>query len=244
MITKKDIENFKFMCPPKDQRDAISSLLWNIQNKIETNRKTNIHLEELAQDLFKSWFIDFTPFDGQMPEDWDTKPIDEVYNIKYGKGLSKSDLLSDGYPVYGANGIIGFFDQTNVNKIVTLITSRGNGSGDLSYTKHKHAFITNNSFIVEPQIRYSYIEFPFIYQSFCHMDFKSLCSGSAQPQLTNSAISSLDIVIPPKDIIIAFSQFTSPLYGKILSLYHESTRLAVLRDTLLPKLMSGEIKIG
>lgn len=72
MITKKDIENFTFHCPPKNQRNTISSLLWNIQDKIETNRKINARLEELAQAIFKSWFIDFEPFGGQMPDNWQT----------------------------------------------------------------------------------------------------------------------------------------------------------------------------
>ena len=243
MITKKDIENFTFLCPPKNEQDFISSLLWKIQNKIETNRKINARLEEMAQAIFKSWFIDFTPFGGQMPNDWELKPIDEVYSIKYGKNISKSELSDNGYPVYGANGIIGFTDKCNVNKIVTLITSRGNGSGEVSYTRDKDAFITNNSFIVFPLSYYKYLSFPYIYQSFLRIDFKSLCSGSAQPQLTNTSISSLSIMVPTKDIIDKFTQLCGAFYEKIFSLYKESARLAELRDALLPKLMSGEIKV-
>lgn len=243
LMTQGIINNINIPRHTLEEQKKIASILSTLDEKIETNRKINARLEELAQALFKSWFIDFEPFGGKMPADWEVCPIDDVYLIKYGKGLPKSDLHTEGYPVYGANGIIGYSNQNNVDKIVTLITSRGNGSGDLSYTKHKHAFITNNSFIVEPREYYSYIELPYIYQSFLRIDFKALCSGSAQPQLTNSAISSLNITLPPRDIIVKFTSMAAPLYNKMLSLYHESSRLTELRDTLLPKLMSGEIKI-
>lgn len=242
-ISAGTIGKYIFAIPPLTEQKKIAGILSALDEKIETNRKINARLEEMAQAIFKSWFIEFTPFGGQMPEDWELKPIDEVYSIKYGKNISKSELSDNGYPVYGANGIIGFTDKYNVNKIVTLITSRGNGSGEVSYTRDKYAFITNNSFIISPQSYYKYLSFPYIYQSFLRIDFKSLCSGSAQPQLTNTSISSLSIRIPTKDIIDKFTQLCGAFYEKIFSLYKESSRLAGIRDTFLPKLMSGEIKV-
>ena len=66
-----------------------------------------------------------------MPEGWEKKPVDSIYSIKYGKNLSTKLITADGnYPVYGANGVIGYFDKVNCNEQVVLITSRGNGSGD------------------------------------------------------------------------------------------------------------------
>ena len=242
-INTKLMNEVPISLPPLTVQKKIAGILSALDEKIETNRKINARLEEMAHAIFKSWFIDFTPFGGQMPSDWELKPIDEVYSIKYGKNISKSELSDNGYPVYGANGIIGFTDKCNVNKIVTLITSRGNGSGEVSYTRDKDAFITNNSFIVSPLSYYKYLSFPYIFQSFLRIDFKSFCSGSAQPQLTNTSISSLSIMVPTKDIIDKFTQLCGAFYEKIFSLYKESARLGELRDALLPKLMSGEIKI-
>lgn len=239
-INAKTYAEMPIKLPPRNIQDRIVSILTSLDEKIETNRKINTRLEELAQALFKSWFIDFEPFGGKMPEDWNQKPIDTVYQIRYGNGLSKSQFINNGYPVYGANGIIGYIDRPNINQKVVLITSRGNGSGDVSYTHDDEAFITNNSFIVKPNHDYVYLGLPYIYQSFKKLDFKGLCSGSAQPQLTNSAISSLSVIVPNKDVIDEFTRITNPLYNLIFPRLKESSRLAALRDTLLPKLMSGE----
>lgn len=240
-LNAQQIKDFDIPDFSLSEQKRIAAILSSLDEKIETNRKINARLEELAQALFKSWFIDFEPFGGKMPEEWILKPIDEVYHIRYGKGLSKSQFINNGYPVYGANGIIGYINQPNVNQKVVLITSRGSGSGDVSYTYDDEAFITNNSFIVEPNPDYAYMGLPYIYQSFKKLDFKGLCSGSAQPQLTNLAISSLSIIVPNKDVVDKFTRITSTLYGLIFSIIKKSSRLAALRDTLLPKLMSGEL---
>ena len=253
MVTKKNVEDYVFRCPPKEVRDRISKLLWGLDRKIELNNKINADLEEMAQAIFKNWFVDFEPFKdgefvdselGMIPEGWKVGTLDEIFSLKYGKNLSTSMILEKGdYPVYGANGIIGYYNEYNCDKYSVLVTSRGNGSGDVSRTHHPKSFITNNSFIVESLEQYKYIELPFINGLFNIIDFKSYCSGSAQPQLTNKAMRNICIISPPMEIVIKYCEMLETLFSHIECVIAENSRLSLLRDTLLPRLMSGELEV-
>lgn len=253
MVTKKNVEDYVFRCPPKEVRDRISKLLWGLDRKIELNKKINADLEEMAQAIFKNWFVDFEPFKdgkfvdselGMIPEGWKVGTLDEIFSLKYGKNLSTSMILEKGdYPVYGANGIIGYYNEFNCDKYSVLVTSRGNGSGDVSRTHHPKSFITNNSFVVEPLEHYKYIKLPFINGLFNIIDFKSYCSGSAQPQLTNKAMRNICIISPPRELVIKYCEIFEILFSHIECVIDENSRLSLLRDTLLPRLMSGEIEV-
>ena len=235
-----------------DQR-RIASILSSLDRKIELNNKINDDLEEMAQAIFKNWFVDFEPFKdgkfvdselGMIPEGWKVGTLDEIFSLKYGKNLSTSMILEKGdYPVYGANGIIGYYNEYNCDKYSVLVTSRGNGSGDVSRTHHPKSFITNNSFVVEPLEHYKYIKLPFINGLFNIIDFKSYCSGSAQPQLTNKAMRNICIISPPRELVIKYCEILETLFSHIECVIDENSRLSLLRDKLLPRLMSGEIEV-
>ena len=248
------LENLKMLVPKdiSDQR-RIASILSSLDRKIELNNKINADLEEMAQAIFKNWFVDFEPFKdgkfvdselGMIPEGWKVGTLDEIFSLKYGKNLSTSMILEKGdYPVYGANGIIGYYNEFNCDKYSVLVTSRGNGSGDVSRTHHPKSFITNNSFVVEPLEHYKYIKLPFINGLFNIIDFKSYCSGSAQPQLTNKAMRNICIISPPMEIVIKYCEMLETLFSHIECVIDENSRLSLLRDTLLPRLMSGELEV-
>ena len=254
-VSLKQMREYKFNipCNISDQR-CIASVLSSLDRKIELNNKINADLEEMAQAIFKNWFVDFEPFKdgkfvdselGMIPEGWKVGSLDEIFSLKYGKNLSTSMILEKGdYPVYGANGIIGYYNEYNCDKYSVLVTSRGNGSGDVSRTHHSKSFITNNSFVVEPLEQCKYIKLPFINGLFNIIDFKSYCSGSAQPQLTNKAMRSICIISPPKEIVMKYCDILETLFSHIECVIAESSRLSALRDTLLPKLMSGELEVS
>lgn len=241
------------LLPPLSAQRSISSILSSLDRKIELNNKINADLEEMAQAIFKNWFVDFEPFKdgkfvdselGMIPEGWKVGTLDEIFSLKYGKNLSTSMILEKGdYPVYGANGIIGYYNEFNCDKYSVLVTSRGNGSGDVSRTHHPKSFITNNSFVVEPLEHYKYIKLPFINGLFNIIDFKSYCSGSAQPQLTNKAMRNICIISPPRELVIKYCEILETLFSHIECVIDENSRLSLLRDTLLPRLMSGEIEV-
>ena len=252
-IILKDFKGVNIRVPSLDDQRRIASILSSLDRKIELNNKINADLEEMAQAIFKNWFVDFEPFKdgefvdselGMIPEGWKVGTLDEIFSLKYGKNLSTSMILEKGdYPVYGANGIIGYYNEYNCDKYSVLVTSRGNGSGDVSRTHHPKSFITNNSFIVESLEQYKYIELPFINGLFNIIDFKSYCSGSAQPQLTNKAMRNICIISPPMEIVIKYCEMLETLFSHIECVIAENSRLSLLRDTLLPRLMSGELEV-
>ncbi len=237
--------------PPLYIQHRIATILSRYDSLIENYQKQIKLLEEAAQRLYKEWFVDLhfpghentKIFDG-VPEGWEKKPVDSIYFIKYGKNLSTKLISESGeFPVYGANGVIGYYDKANCNEQVVLITSRGNGSGDVLMTYHKNAFITNNSFIVSPLDDYSYCQLPFTYQFLKNANFRAVRTGAAQPQLTNQSIHTVDVVLPSKDAIIDYCDKASYNNKKIILLKNQIHLLTEARDRLLPKLMSGEIAV-
>lgn len=252
-ITYSELSNIMVSLPSQKAQKNIVSILSSLDRKIELNNKINADLEEMAQAIFKNWFVDFEPFKdgkfvdselGMIPEGWKVGTLDEIFSLKYGKNLSTSMILEKGdCPVYGANGIIGYYNEFNCDKYSVLVTSRGNGSGDVSRTHHPKSFITNNSFVVEPLEHYKYIKLPFINGLFNIIDFKSYCSGSAQPQLTNKAMRNICIISPPRELVIKYCEIFETLFSHIECVIDENSRLSLLRDTLLPRLMSDEIEV-
>jgi type I restriction enzyme S subunit len=108
---------------------------------------------------------------------------------------------------------------------------------------YNESFVTNNSFIVLPNTDFCYFGFSYIYGQMVELNFHSIRTGSAQPQLTNNSISMLDVIIPDKDIIVLFSNIAKNYYAKIDSLYKQLQLLQQARDKLLPRLMSGEMEV-
>ena len=251
-LSQSRLGNCEINVPNIETQRELAIIISRYDSLIENYQKQIKLLEESAQRLYKEWFIDLR-FPGHenvqivdgVPEGWEKKPVDTIYSIKYGKNLSTKLISENGkFPVYGANGVIGYYDKANCNEQVVLITSRGNGSGDVLMTFHKDAFITNNSFIVLPIEDYSYCQLPFTYQFLKNANFRAVRTGAAQPQLTNQSIHTVDVVLPSKDVIIDYCDEASYNNKKIILLKNQIRLLTEARDRLLPKLMSGEVIVN
>lgn len=250
-ITLNSLRNMTIKLPSFEVQQRIASILSAYDDLIENNQKQIKLLEEAAQRLYKEWFVnlhfpgheDVEIVDG-VPKGWSIKRLDEVYSIKYGKNLSTNDINDYGkYPVYGANGVIGYYDKCNCEQQVVLITSRGNGSGDVLKTCHRKSFVTNNSFVVNPMTEYKHCEMAFTYQLLKTVDFRAIRTGSAQPQLTNQVISTVVVNLPSRELIIDYCNKVTVMEDTILKLKKEIMLLEEVRDRLLPKLMSGEVEV-
>ena len=250
-VSLTSLRNMKISLPNIETQHRIATILSRYDALIENYQKQIKLLEEAAQRLYKEWFVDLrfpghenTKIVDGVPEGWEKMPVDTIYSIKYGKNLSTKLIKQEGiYPVYGANGVIGYYDLSNCNEQVVLITSRGNGSGDVLMTYHKEAFITNNSFIVSPLDKYNYCQLPFTYQFLRNANFRAVRTGAAQPQLTNQSIHTVDVVLPSQELISAYCKKTIYNNENIIYLKNQIRLLTEARDRLLPKLMSGDIEI-
>lgn len=250
-LSWEKLSTIKFCIPEYKEQCRIADILSAYDDLIENNQKQIKLLEEAAQRLYKEWFVDLN-FPGHentkivdgVPEGWRISSIYDVFDIKYGKNLPTSKITKAGqYPVYGASGVIGYYNEKNCDDYATLVTSRGNGSGDVFRTHHKQSYVTNNSFIARRNDKNSFIENEFTFQLFSNTDFKKLCTGSAQPQLTNTSIQKIKILLPNRQLIEKYQRCTIEMSEKQEALYQEQRALTQARNRLLPKLMNGTVEV-
>lgn len=248
-----------FSLPPIQEQKSIAHILSTLDDKIEVNNQINKTLENMAQAIFKQWFVDFEfpnedgePYKssggemieselGMIPKGWEVVKLNSVVDICYGKNLPTKNLLSDGYPVFGGNGQIGFYSEYLYEKSQVLIACRGAASGKVIISL-PYSFVTNNSLVLEQNgtsVTHEYLK------QFClENEFYNYATGSAQPQITIANLANANILIPQRDLMNMFSLIRNSIDHEVLSLFNENNKLVAIRDALLPKLMSGEIRVS
>ena len=244
--------NFRSMyipVPPLATQRRIASILSSLDRKIELNNKINADLEEMAQAIFKNWFVDFEPFKdgkfvdselGMIPEGWKVGTLGELCNFKRGKNLLTKNAIDEGVPVV-AGGLEPSCYHNIANTGAPVITVSGSGANaGFMRMYHVPVWASDCSFI-----DISCKNFYFVY-CFLKVNSKLLKhaqTGAVQPHVKPSDIHDFELVIPDKESIYDFQDKVKPFFDKIASIQKENSRLSLLRDTLLPRLMSGEIEV-
>lgn len=249
-ITKSSMEKMIIRIPKKleDQR-RIASILSSLDRKIELNNKINADLEEMAQAIFKNWFVDFEPFKngkfvdselGMIPEGWKVGTLGELCNFKRGKNLLTKNAIDEGVPVV-AGGLEPSCYHNVANTGAPVITVSGSGANaGFMRMYHVPVWASDCSFI-----DISCENFYFVY-CFLKVNSKLLKhaqTGAVQPHVKPSDIHDFELVIPDKESIYEFQDKAKPFFDKIAAIQKENSRLSLLRDTLLPRLMSGELEV-
>lgn len=233
---KTSIMNYPVKLPPLPTQQKIAAILSSLDDKIELNNKINTNLEQQAQALFKNWFVDFEPFGGKMPEGWNVGKLSELINVKYGKDHKK---LDDGnYPVYGSGGIMRYVDKFLYDKESVLIPRKGTLN---------NVFYINEPFWSVDTMFYTEMKkeniAKYVYFFVKGKDLNSMNAGSAVPSMTTEILNAIEVVIPSDEYLEKFENIVSPMFKQIKQCIIENENLASIRDTLLPKLMNGEISI-
>jgi type I restriction enzyme S subunit len=254
ILNKSSFSSIKVAIPPLATQRKIAGVLSAYDDLIENNSRRIAILEEMAQAIYREWFVNFrfpghenvklidSPL-GKIPEGWKTSKIGDVLDIRYGKNLPTKQLLKVGqYPVYGAGGIIGYYNSCVSKSRTSLITCRGNGSGTVWRTRES-AFITNNSFYLSPLPPVSTWTYGFIELHLKHSNVSAAISGSAQPQITIDGLSQISICVPNKSLVTTFTPFVDKTNDLIDALVRKNRNLASTRDLLLPKLISGQLDV-
>ena len=245
----KGIGNYVFRLPPLPDQRRIASILSSLDRKIELNNKINADLEEMAQAIFKNWFVDFEPFKdgkfvdselGMIPEGWKVGRLGELCNFKRGKNLLTKNAIDEGVPVV-AGGLEPSCYHNVANTGAPVITVSGSGANaGFMRMYHVPVWASDCSFI-----DISCENFYFVY-CFLKVNSKLLKhaqTGAVQPHVKPSDIHDFELVIPDEESIYEFQDKVKPFFDRIATIQKESSRLSLLRDTLLPRLMSGEIEI-
>lgn len=244
-LTVPVIEDIRVFIPSLPTQQKIANILSSLDDKIEVNRRINAELEELAQTLFKSWFVDFEPFKdsefveselGMIPKGWKVGTLGDLIEIKYGKDHKK---LNDGdIPVYGSGGIMRYVDKSLFTGESVLIPRKG--------TLNNVMYVNRDFWTVDTmffsKMKMSNIAI-FVYLFLSKKDLASMNSGSAVPSMTVDILNNISLVIPNEKAFEDFNNIVSSLFSQMSNNSKEITHLTALRDTLLPKLMSGEIDV-
>jgi type I restriction enzyme S subunit len=227
----------------------------------------NATLEAMARALFQSWFVDFDPvrakldgrkplgmdeataalfpasFDetaaGHIPRGWEVKQLSEVIELAYGKPLKAEDRKGGPVCVYGANGPVGWHD----NKLVTgpgIVVGRKGNPGVVTWA-HDDFYPIDTTFYVEPIGACHSLYF--LYYALSLHNLANLSADSAVPGLNRNHAYMSKQVIPLQPVMTAFDSQMTPIFAAIHANKEQSRTLATLRDTLLPKLLSGELTV-
>ena len=234
---KSFLGELKIPLPNMTIQKEIGDIYFDLSEKIALNNRINKTLEEMAQAIFKSWFVDFEPWGGVMPEDWKEGLLSELITIKYGKDHKK---LSNGIiPVFGSGGIMRFADTALYNKESVLIPRKGTLN---------NVFYVNYPFWSVDTMFYTEMKYPniakFVYFFLCSKDLVSMNAGSAVPSMTTEILNSLQIIIPTNEELSKFENIVSVQFKQMQENQRKNETLAAIRDALLPKLLSGEIEVN
>lgn len=215
----------------REIQKKIASVLDTIDNKIEENERINNNLEQQAQAIYQDMFVT-----GAKPS-WQIGHLSDLIDIKYGKDHKK---LADGiYPVYGSGGIMHYVERPLYGKESVLIPRKGTLN---------NVIYVNQPFWSVDTMFYTEMKIPniakFIYHFVKSKDLAAMNAGSAVPSMTTAILNAMELAIPSPDALSSFENSVAPMYAMIQENIFQSQKLADLRDTLLPRLMSGELDVS
>lgn len=246
-LTVTILNSFSVQLPSISDQHRIASILSSLDRKIELNNKINADLEEMAQTIFKNWFVDFEPFKdgkfvdselGMIPEGWKVGCLGDIAEITSGKRppkKSKDKTKELFIPLIGASDIMGFTSDVLYERPI-LVIGRVGTHGVVQRFQEK-CWPSDNTLVIESSY-YNYV-----YQLLKGIDYSAINRGSTQPLITQTDVKNTDVIIAPENVLKEYESITSTLFSKHRANIKENSRLSTLRDTLLPRLMSGELEV-
>jgi type I restriction enzyme, S subunit len=255
-ISQRQIADFEFLAPKlKIEQTAIATVLSSLDNKIDLLHRQNASLEKMAETLFRQWFVE------EAKEEWEEGTLDDILSVKGGTTPSTNE------PAYW-NGTLHWTsprDITNLNGIYLFETERK--ITEIGLSKISSGLLPKGTLLMSSRapvgvlafcevpvaINQGYIaildnkgyskEFIYLWLKTNIEVVHSFSNGSTFMEISKSAFKTLQLQIPPKQLLDDFQILVKPLFDKIKSNQTQIRTLTVLRDTLLPKLMSGEVRV-
>ena len=254
-----ELASMRVFLPDRETQKRIVSVLSSIEKKIDNNLVINNNLEEQAMTLFKSWFIDYEPFDKQVLTTWKYGVLGDFVEIKRGGSprpiqnfLSNRGLhwlkISDATCISSpfVNEIKEYIIEEGLKKTVflkagSLVLSNSATPGlpkilDIDTCIH-------DGWLYFPSSKFSN-EYLYLYFKYIRNNLVALGNGSVFTNLKTDILKNYPTNLPTDDVLNKFDKIVKPIFSMILSKTRESKRLIEIRDTLLPKLMSGELDVS
>ena len=266
-LTIVALKGIEIDLPPKNIQKQVVKIVKSLDKKLSNNRGVNQTLEQMAQAIFKSWFVDFDPVKakingeqpegmdaataslfpeklveselGLIPEGWGVGELSKLFELHRGFDLPKSKRQDGEYPVYAAGGYHGTHNEFKMEP-PGIITGRSGVIGNVYLSLDKYWPLNTTLYVREFRKCGPY----YAYHLLRSLDLKSLNSGSAVPSLNRNFVHSTNVCHPDSNVLAKFEEIITPLFEKIVANNEQNKSLSELRDTLLPKLLSGEIELG
>ncbi len=240
-----DCEKLTLRVPPLSVQRRIASTLSAYDDLIENNTRRIAILEEMAQRLYREWFVHFrfpghehvkmvdSPM-GLIPEGWEVCQLHDVIELVYGKALKSTDRIDGVVPVYGSSGIVGYHNRSLVPGPGIIVGRKGN-VGSVHWANEAF-FPIDTVYYVKTGLSLYYIYYNLKEQNFINND-------AAVPGLSRAQAYLLPILVPRAEMLEAFKRFIQPVFAQIRNLDGRNANLRRTRDLLLPKLVSGEVDV-
>ena len=267
MVTKKNVENYKFSCPPKFIRDKISKTLWDYDRLIENNTLRIRLLEQMAENLYKEWFVRFrfpehekVEMVNGLPKGWERTKLTK--NIKTSSGgtpsRNKGEYYKNGTIPWIKTGELQDCILINTEECITedavnnssaklfpkgtlLMAMYGVNVGKLGISEIEATCNQACCVFTPKQIDYKY--YLFHYLKSIREYLLSVSFGAAQQNLSQELIKSIRVLFPDEKTNISFVKEVEPLFKEISIIQQQNQLLTRQRDLLLPRLMSGKLEI-
>lgn len=266
-VSGSTMRNVPVKVPPLPTQQKIARILSSLDDKIELNNKINTNLEQQAGALFKNWFVDFEPFGGKMPEGWKEIPLEELCTVvtkgttpttlgkKFtdsGINFIKGESILDNH-TFDLQKISHIDDETNL-MLKRSIIQPNDILFTVAGTLGRFAFIdetltpanTNQAVGIiraNPEIISPYYLYSFFIGNWHNDYYTKRIQQAVQANLSLGTIKSLPIIIPDSQNLNKYTNLIEPLFRQMKQLENENIKLADLRDTILPKLINGEIEV-
>ena len=230
---KGDFDDLKIPVVESALQKFIGDQYFNISLKIDLLHRQNKTLEALAETLFRQWFVE------EAQEDWEDGRLGDVIELHYGKGLKKEERAGSGYPVVGSSGIVDYHTEFLV-KGPGIVIGRKGTLGKVIYL-WDNFYPIDTTYYVKSKVESAGL----LYEYFLlkTIAFEDMNTDSAVPGLNRDIALSTEIKIPPENKLHGFNELVADFVGKLKTNRDQIHTLEKLRDTLLPKLMSGEVRV-
>lgn len=251
LLTQEILNNIETPILSHFDQIKVGRILSIIDEKIHLNMEINNNLEQQAKALYKDWFIDFSPFsiEGNLPDGWHLGTVGDIIQLHDSKRVplsgSERDKMEKIYPYYGATSLMDYVDNYLFDGIYLLLGEDGTVVDSLGFPILQYVYgrfwINNHAHIITGKEGFSVEE---LYLFFSLTNIKSIVTGAVQQKVSQQNLKKVPAIIPSKEALSAFDDLIQPIFAQIRNLRDENAHLTDLRDTILPRLMSGKLDVS
>lgn len=238
-VQKDVIANLELSIPSYEEQKKIGQLLKILDDKIQLNNSINKNLLQQASSIYQAWFEDFVLSDGSCPSDWSQGTLSDIADITNGKrppfkSSEKTDTAV--IPLVGAASVMGYTTEANHTDKILVIGRVG--THGVVQRFNSPCCTSDNTLVITSDL------YEYTFQILQRIDYHAMNRGSTQPLITQEDMNKVSILIPDKETLSNFENLVGQLMKQYEANLLENVKLAELRDTLLPRLMSGDLDVS